>query len=103
MLGGDLNGHVGKESDGYEGVHGGQGYGVRNAGERILELCEAAGMIVCGTQFRKVDSKLISYSSGGSNTTVDYLMTWKQDRRGLKNAKVFPVGRACEPSSTDGI
>ena len=57
MLGGDLNGHVGKESDGYEGVHGGQGYGMRNAeGERILEFCEAAGMIVCGTQFRKADS-----------------------------------------------
>ena len=91
MLGGDLNGHVGKESDGYEGVHGGQGYGMRNAeGERILEFCEAAGMIVCGTQFRKADSKLISYSSGGSNTTVDYLMTWKQDRRGLKDAKAFP-------------
>ena len=90
MLGGDLNGHVGKESDGYEGVHGGQGYGVRNAGERILEFCEAAGMIVCGTQFRKADSKLISYLSGGSNTTVDYLMTWKQFGRGLKDAKSFP-------------
>ena len=37
MLGGDLNGHVGKESDGYEGVHGGQGYRMRNAeGERIM-------------------------------------------------------------------
>ena len=48
-------------------VHGGQGYGMRNAeGERILEFCEAAGMIVCGTQFRKADSKLISYSSGCS-------------------------------------
>ena len=91
MLGGDLNRHVGKESDGYEGVHGGQGYGMRNAeGERILEFCEAVGMIVCGTQFRKADSKLISYSSGGSNTTVDYLMTLKQDRRGLKDAKAFP-------------
>ena len=38
MLGGDLNGHVSKESDRYEGVHGGQGYGVRNTeGERIVE------------------------------------------------------------------
>ena len=36
---------------------------MRNAeGERILEFCEAAGMIVCGTQFRKADSKLISYT-----------------------------------------
>ena len=49
MLGGDLNGHVGKESDGYEGVHGGQEYGMRNAGERIVEFCEAAGMIVWHT------------------------------------------------------
>ena len=50
MLGEDLNGHVGKESDGYEGVHGGEGYGMRNAeGERILEFCEAAGIIVWQT------------------------------------------------------
>ena len=90
MLGEDLNRHIGKESDGYEGVHGGQGYGVRNAGERVLEFCKAAGMIVCGTQFRKADGKLISYSSGSSNTTVDYLMTWKQGRRGLTDAKAFP-------------
>jgi len=90
IIGGDLNGHVGKESDGYGGVHGGQGYGVRNAGERILEFCEAAEMIVCNTQFRKADSKLISYSSGGSNTTVDYLMTWRCNRKSLKDAKAFP-------------
>ena len=103
MLGGDLNGHVDKKSDGYEGVHGGQGYGVRNAeGERILEFCEAAGMIVCGTQFRKADSKLISYSSGGSNTTVDYLMTWKKDRR-PQRCKGIPWGRGCEPISSDGM
>ena len=50
MLGGDLNRHIGKESDGCEGVHGRQGYGVRNTeGERILEFCEAAGMIVWHT------------------------------------------------------
>ena len=54
MLGGDLNGHVGKESYGYEGVYDGQGYRVRNAvDERILEFCEVAGMIKCGTQLRK--------------------------------------------------
>ena len=32
------------------GVHDGQGYGTRNVeGERILEFCEAAGMIVWHT------------------------------------------------------
>ena len=39
VLGGDLNGHVGQKSEGYEGVHGGFGYGVRNVeGEKILEF-----------------------------------------------------------------
>ena len=27
VLGGDLNGHVGSSGDGYEGVHGGYGFG----------------------------------------------------------------------------
>ena len=30
MLLGDMNGHVGVSAQGYEGVHGGYGYGVRN-------------------------------------------------------------------------
>ena len=98
MIGGDLNGHtsIGKDSDGYGGIHGGHRYGMRNAeGERILEFCEAMEMIVCGTQFRKAAHKLISYSSGGINTTVDYLMTRKQDRRCLKDAKALPGEVLC--------
>ena len=54
VLGGELNGHVGKTETGCEGVHGGYGYGVRNAdGERILELGDALGMVVCNTLFEK--------------------------------------------------
>ena len=30
IVGGDLNGHVGEKSSGFEGVHGGHGYGVQN-------------------------------------------------------------------------
>ena len=90
ILGGDLNGHVGKNSEGYKGLHGCHGDGVRNMeGERILKFCEAAGMIVCGTQFSKTESKLISYSSGGYNTTVDYLLAQKQDRKHLFKCSVF--------------
>ena len=91
VLGGDLNGHVGRESDGYEGVHGGFGYGIRNMeGETILEFGDAMDMIVCGTQFKKDDNKIVTYSSGGSNTTVDYLMIRKQDRKCLWDAKAIP-------------
>ena len=39
---GDVNGHVGKESAGYEGFNGGSGSGVRNAdGDRILDFAVA--------------------------------------------------------------
>ena len=52
IIAGDLNGHVGKASDGYEGIHGGRGFGNRNTeGERILEFCDATGMVVTNTMF----------------------------------------------------
>ena len=38
-IGSDMNGHVGRDADGYGGVYGGMGFGTRNAeGERILEF-----------------------------------------------------------------
>ena len=47
-------------------------------------------MIVCGIQFSKTESRLISYSSGGYNTTIDYLLAQKQDRKYFRDAKAFP-------------
>ena len=64
-IGSDMNGHVGRDVDGYGGVHGAMGFGIRNAeGERILEFCDAVDMVVCNTFFNKEDSKLITYQSG---------------------------------------
>ena len=73
ILGGDMNGHVGKTTAGYEDAHGGFGYGVRNAeGERILEFGLALDMVACNTLFSKRNSRLITYSSDGVNTQIDY-------------------------------
>src|SRR6267154_544813 len=42
VVGGDKNGHVGAKADGYEGVHGGKGYGERSTeGEMLLEFADA--------------------------------------------------------------
>ena len=91
VFGGDLNGHVGRISDGYEGVHGGCGVGERNVeGERILEFGDAMEMIVCGTQFKKDENKLVTYASGDRTTTVDYLMIRKEHRKLMTNAKAIP-------------
>ena len=44
---GDWNGHVGREAAGYEGVHGGSGYGERNAdGDRVLEFAVANDFVM---------------------------------------------------------
>ena len=52
LVASDMNGYVGREVDGYGGV----GFGTRNAeGERILELGDAVGMVVCNTFFKKED------------------------------------------------
>ena len=56
FIGSDMNGYVGRDADGYGGVHGGMGFGTRNAeGERILEFGDAVGMVVCNTFFKKED------------------------------------------------
>ena len=61
LVTGDLNGHVGKLQDVYEGFHGGFGYGSRNTeGERILEFCSALDLVLCNTFFKKGDRRLIT-------------------------------------------
>ena len=55
---GDMNGHMGAEPDGFEGVYGGKGFGIRNAeGEMLLEFADAMGLAVCNTWFTKRDSQ----------------------------------------------
>lgn len=91
ILGGDLNGHVGAESQGFEGVHGGHGFGARNReGERVLEFGEAMDMIVCNTMFVKDRNKLITYTSGEGRSQIDYFMVRKRDRKHVWDVKVIP-------------
>ena len=86
FIGSDMNGHVGRDADGYSGVHGGMGIGTRNAeGERILEFGDAVG----NTFFKKEDSKLITYQSGDNRSMIDYMMVRKTDRCLVKDVKVI--------------
>ena len=53
----DMNGHVGSSNAGYEGTHGGLGYGSRNAdGSRILEFADGLNRLHWyGHVLRKAD------------------------------------------------
>ena len=56
ILGSDLIGDAGKDTNAYGGIHGSFGYGVRNLeGERILEMGSALDMILYNTVFKKCD------------------------------------------------
>ena len=90
IIAGDLNGHVGKASEGYEGIHGGRGYGTRDTeGERILELASATDMVVANTMFDKRDSKLITFVSREFSTQIDYILIGKSSLKLVKDVKVI--------------
>ena len=93
-----MNGHDGRDADGYGGVHGGMGFGtIIVEGERILEFGDAVGMVVCNTFFKKEDSKLIIYQSGDNRSMIDYLLVRKTDCCLVKYVKVFFSSEECVP------
>jgi len=50
VLAGDMNWHIVNSNIGYDGTHGGFGYGARNAdGSRILEFTEGLNLVICNT------------------------------------------------------
>ena len=88
---GDLNGHVGKETEGLEEVHGGHGYGNRNReGRSILEMAQRRELVVCNTWYRKKEEHLFTFSSGGRCSQIDYILVNKKEKKNLKNCKVMP-------------
>ena len=94
---GDWNGHVGREAAGYEGVHGGSGYGERNAdGDRVLEFAVANDFVIGNTFFVKRDSHLITYQSGNAKTQIDFILLRKRNLKMAKNIKVIP-SEECVP------
>ena len=95
----DWNGHVGSTGAGYEGVHGGFGYGKPNpdvAGERVLEFAQANGLVVGNTCFKKRDSHLVTYRSGSAETQIDYIRFRTSMHSTVQNVKVIPY-EECAP------
>ncbi|XP_071699628.1 uncharacterized protein [Rutidosis leptorrhynchoides] len=92
IIGGDLNGHIGADAKGYEGTHGGFGYGVRNEeGRSILEFFIAHDLVVTNSFFKKQDAQLATFHSGGRSTQIDFLLLGKGDLRNCRDCKVLPA------------
>jgi hypothetical protein len=95
ILGGDLNGHVGKDRKGFEEIMGVNGFGVRNEdGEKILEFCQGRKLRIVNTMFKKDDRQKVTYKSGGAETQIDYMLVRENGNMKVTNCKVIP-GEAC--------
>jgi hypothetical protein len=91
FIGGDLNGHVGSTRVGFDGAHGGFGYGSRNQeGEGILNFALACDLIIANTLFRKRVSHLVTFSSGQHCSQIDFILAGREDRHACLDCKVIP-------------
>jgi hypothetical protein len=87
---GDFNGHVGEDIEGYEGVHGGKGFGKRNLeGEMLLEFAGAHQLSIMNTWFEKSELRKVSYVSGGNQTVVDYILIDQRERSSVSDVTVI--------------
>ena len=91
MIGGDLNGHVGAESSGYEDVHGGFGFGDRNVeGEMILESAEAMGIDNCKHLVQENGTeKKVTFERDNCKTAIDFIMVRKSERSMITDVNVI--------------
>ncbi|KAE8668068.1 Armadillo repeat-containing protein LFR [Hibiscus syriacus] len=91
FIGGDFNGHIGSATDGFDGVHGGFGYGSRNdEGRTLLEFATAHDLVVTNSLFNKRDANLITFHSGGHCTQINYILVRNRDRWACIDCKVSP-------------
>ena len=73
------------------GVHGGSGYGERNAdGDRVLEFAVANDFVIGNT------SHLITYQTGNAKTQIDFILMRKRNLKMAKDIKVIP-SEECVP------
>jgi hypothetical protein len=94
FIGGDLNEHVGSTRVGFDGVHGGFGYGSRNQEEEgILNFALTYDLFVANTLFIKRVSHLVTFNSGQHCSQINFILVRKEDTHACLDCKV--ISREC--------
>ena len=97
LIAGDLNGHIGSDSRGFEEVMGRHGYGtIDDDGSRILNFCKNQNMRITNTLFQKDRERMITYKSGRAETQIDFILYRRKRQLHPKDCSVIP-GEACLP------
>ena len=72
-------------------VYTGNGIGKRNAeGRTLLEFCDERELCVANTWFYKADKRKITYSAGGCEKEIDFVLLGEKYRKYIRNVKVIP-------------
>ncbi|XP_070044882.1 uncharacterized protein LOC142172416 [Nicotiana tabacum] len=88
---GDFNGHVGRSSGGYDGVHGGFDFRDRSGGgTSLLEYAKTFKLLIANSCYPKKAEHLITFRSTVVKTQIDYLLLRKYDRGICTDCKVIP-------------
>ena len=89
-VGADLNGHVGVGNNGDEDVVGRHGMGERNdEGQAVVDFVKRMELVISNTLFQKKLRRKITYSSGGRNTQVDYILLRRRRLKECSDTKVI--------------
>ena len=59
-------------------------------GERIIDFAVANKMAILNTYFSKSNARKCTYTSGGKNTQVDYILCRRETLKEVKDCKVIP-------------
>jgi len=90
VIGADLNAHVGEGNTNDEEAMGKHGFGRRNPeGQIVVDFAKRWELIVSNTMFLKRNKQKVTYSSGGSNTQVDYILVRRGRMKEVWDTKVI--------------
>ena len=88
----DFNGHIVKNSDGYEGVRGRGEFGRCNLkGENILKFTVTHNLVVSNSVFMKRQSHQVTYQPGENKSQIYYNLVKQQNIKLVRNVQVIPT------------
>ena len=56
----------------------------------LLDFCDQKELCVANTWFKKKDKRKDTYSSGGNDAQIDFVLIGKEKRKYLRDVKVIP-------------
>ena len=89
LVGADLNGHVGEGNNGDEECMGRHGLGkINNEGQAVVDFAKRRELAITNTYFVKKPAHRVTYSSGGHNSQVGYIMVRRRRIKEMVDTKV---------------